>query len=110
MMHDDELDPISIFLTSDMQNNVNMGMLNVVTVIREKFSKGCYKKKLFLIVVKSVHTPGPRIMRIHLVQNSNSAKFGPPPKKKFHLVRICSTIANEKAVYLVKIHLVQNLH
>ena len=91
MMHDDELDPISIFLTSDMQNNVNMGMLNVVTVIREKFSKGCYKKKLFLIVVKSVHTPGPRIMRIHLVQNSLNANFS--KSQKSHYARTwCSNI------------------
>ena len=37
-------------------------------------------------------TPGPRIMRIHLVRNSTSARFG--KKINIHIVRIYSTIVN----------------
>ena len=33
--------------------------------------------KIFAVFV---YTPGPRLMRIHLVQNSTSAKFGESPE------------------------------
>ena len=59
---------------------------------------------------KDQGTPGPRIMRIHLVRNSTSARFG---KKPFNirLVQTYSTSASEKkTMYLVKIHLVPNSH
>jgi hypothetical protein len=37
-------------------------------------------------MTKNHRTPGPRLMRVHLVQNSTSAKFEKSPN--IHLVRI----------------------
>ena len=42
------------------------------------FQAGGTKLERFL--PKNQHTPGPRLMRIHLVRNSTSANFGKTPK------------------------------
>ena len=46
-------------------------------------------------------TPGLHIMRIHLVQNSTSARFGKKPFN-IHLVRIYPTSVSEKNYALSK--------
>ena len=44
-----------------------------------------FDKNFYQIWYKILTTPGPRLMRIHLVRNSTSAKFQKSPK--IHLVR-----------------------
>ena len=51
------------------------------------------------------YTPGPGLMRIHLVRNSTSASYGKNPK--YSLMRIYSTTVN---CVLSKMYSVQNLH
>ena len=56
--------------------------------------------QIFVLKWKVEDTPGPCIMRIHLVRNTTSARF---EKKHFniHLVRIYSTGASEKNYILI---------
>ena len=78
--------------------------------IRPEFFEKTPSKMEFYRYSWSLHDAifGTGKMRIHLMPNSTSGRFG--RNLQFHLVRIYSTSASEKKMYLIKIQLMRNSH